>query len=465
MYFKFILLFIATTTLGYTQDSTSKLFSERYPIRLSLQGEFEKVRQANLGGNWGNEDRSDPKYWSDAILVDRNDPSHMFSAKIRARGKSSAFETEGDFPKLLVEIKKAELRDGTLFEGARKFRLNTHVSTFPNSERTPLGRLNSEKSPYREALAYEIAEAFGLDTPLTRRAEIDYIEVETDQRFIRKALAIETDKNIEERFDQKIISAEDYSAQQKTFVRLEDSALIHLFQSFIGNDDFILRVDQEPRITKNPISACNNVILLARDDGSRNPLPYDFDLSSIVSGEGMHDGENYLQPEFGLNDNASGYLAMMIASLRSRLPEKVVKTTFKKIKNRKSKILKTIQAAIVDEEGKKIALRHYERFFQLADILLKMPVVAEPGIHFFTSSDGMVSKLEEKPNGKAGTLRPGTPIKVLGKKDDFLEVQIIDFRLNLKEGESSRGFVPKNTKVAAWVPAEFLGYTDEQDDQ
>jgi hypothetical protein len=441
----------------------SPLFAARAPLSFSLKSAFQKVKRENGEGNWRDDDRSDPRFWSEMELTDLANPEIIFKGRLRARGMSSSIEGEGDFPKLKVEIGKSQERGGTLFEKDREFRVNTHVTTHPRSSHTEMGRLNDERSPYREALAYDWSEALGFPSFATRRAEISYEETESREKFTRKALLLEKDKSFGERHGAKVVSIIDFAASQDTKISLADSAKFHFFQALIGNKDFILRTSREPRREDNPIWGCGNCVVLETADGHREVAPYDFDLSTFVAGEIKIKGSWNLYPEFGFRDEATSFLAWSISSLRARHPEADVRMAWADLKSKAEALHAATQDSLIDEEGQKIALRHEQRFFSLVPALLELPVIAAPGKPFLSKPRGGKSLLRAMPDGRRAYLRPGTPVKVLQVGQGWKKIAVLDFKWDLADSEKRVGYVPSDTLIMSWTPEEYLAFQDARD--
>jgi hypothetical protein len=441
----------------------SPLFATDSPVKLGLKGEFQRVKEANGEGNWKGDDRSDPKFWSAMELTDLSAPERNFTGQLRARGMSSALEGEGDFPKLKIEIHKGVDRKNSLFVKDREFRINTHVSTHPESERTEMGRLNDERAPYREALAYDWSRIIGMPTIGYRRAEIAYQDSGTGEKFVRKALLLEKDKSFGERYGAKVLSLDEFAAEQETRISAQDSALFHLFHALIGNKDFILRVSREPRREDNPIWGCGNCLVLEKPDGSRTVAPYDFDLSTLMAGEAKIEGQHAIFREFGFTDETSSFLARAITSLKARHPEGEVRAALSRILSKGAQLKAAAESAALDDSGRAIALRHLDRFSSLTEAILDLPVIAAPGIPLFRDSVGPASKMRPLPSGGEAFLRPGTPVKVIRPENGRLKVAVLDFHWDLEPDDTGIGYIPANAPISTWVPEPYLAWRDERD--
>jgi hypothetical protein len=324
------------------------LFAERAPVALTLRADFAKIAREHQN-----------QTWSAAELG----YGRIFQARARSRGNSSLREGQATFPKLLIDISDAEDLHGTIFRKNRKFRINTHVNTHPQSKYTEMGRLNGDLSTWREALAYEIAEKIGFPTPGRRRASITYTENPTGKSFERHALLLETDKNFGERMGMKVVSLKEFAKEKETHISPEDSALLHLFMALIGNEDFVLRTSNEKPSDKGPDWDYGNVVVLEKADGSRIVGPYDFDRSTFAAGDGFL--------EYSMNSPATPeeWLDIMFERLQRRHPAEAVKKGIARILGLRSEIEQLIRTAPIDEEGRANALEHIRRFVERASAI------------------------------------------------------------------------------------------------
>jgi hypothetical protein len=459
------LLYAGNEVVPPTAASKSPLFQADEILNLRLTGEFQRIHKENAGGNWTGEDHSDPKYWTDSELVDLSHPERILKAKTRARGMSSAQEGEAEFPKLRVEIQDDEKIDGTVFKKSRNFRMNTHVSTNPKTENTEMGRLNDERSPFREALAYEVARELGLITPAFRRARIQYEDTGTKEKMTRNALILETEKKVIERLDAKL--AEDFpSADASLKMPTRAAALFHLYHIFIGNDDVNLKMKKEPTNGTEKYRPYFNTMVIETKDGVQFPMVYDLDLSFFVAGMGLFPNwDVYKNSSFGINDGRVGRLVYNLAWLRARMSKAEFLQALNDFNQHEQKIKDLIKKAQVDEIGRKLALEQVDLFKKATNLVLAHPMILKGGVRFYADAKLSKDLLRQLPvSEEPGTLRSGTMVKVLAEEKTVVKIAIIDSRNDLQDSNTVVGYVKKSDlKLGDDLAESDQGPIDERD--
>lgn len=437
--------------------SKADVFRHDEPIELTLSADLTKVKKSNAGGNWTSEDRADEKFWSLATLTDENQPQNMLAAKVRGRGMSSADDSE--FPKLRLEI--VDETDGSAFKGAKNLRINTHVSTDPKTPLTEMGRLNDERSPYREALGYEMARAMGLPTPAFRRARINYHDRGTGKTFRRQALLLETDKKTAERYGAK--PDLDFPGGDRD-VNTRFAALYHLFHVLAGNEDVGLKLKGEAGMGTEKYRPLFNTTILEKD-GQIFPIVYDLDLSTLLAGLTPERMKNAVAPEFGLTKGSLAWTTSRLANLRARLSRADYETALKDLFQREPAIRAAIKKANVDEAGRALATEHLDLLKQAAQELEKIPMLQKEGVEIFADKTAKGSILAPMPASEsAPTLAPGTPIKVLATEGEWIKVAVLDPKHHLAAFSERVGYVRKKDLVTGFdLPPALRGFTDERD--
>lgn len=450
--------------------SQSPLFQSEEPLALSLKGDFDRIHKANAGGNWTGEDRTDPKYWTKFELKDLAHPERTLTGLARARGMSSATEGENSFPKLRVEIADTEKLGGTLFKESRKFRINTHPHTNPppGKKHSEMGRLNDERSPFREGLAYEVAQALMLPSPMVRKARITYTDTtnaKSPGTFTRNALLIETDGKIAERYD---------GAEDNTFPSEESNgkmsvllaARFYLFNVLIGNQDIGLKLKNESSVGTEKYRPLFNTTIFSLKSGELFPIVYDFDMSSFVSGWDAWTWKFYEYKEFGIVDGRIGRMLNGLASLRARLSKTEFLQSLSAVLSMETGVHKAIQKSVLDEEGRQVAYEHLDFFKQAAALVMKFQMLLKKDVQMFSDpklTQNMLTPEDENP----GTLHPGTLVQVLEIKGNTVKIAIVDTHEDLSkkmETYTYIGYIKKSDLVLGDdLPLELQGYLDIRD--
>ena len=195
-----------------------------------------------------------------------NDPEAgevILDIGIRTRGRYRRQENVCPFAPLRLNFKKTK---GTLFAKSSKLKLVTHC-------RTGAGRFT--QALLKEYIAYRILNTVTDRSFRVRLLRATYVEsdsgkvVDTNYAFLiehrnqlAKRIGLEVDKS----------KAAEVSALDGEHLNLGS-----LFQYLIGNTDF------SPIRAMEGESCCHNYVLMGNEDGTLLSVPYDFDMSGIVS--------------------------------------------------------------------------------------------------------------------------------------------------------------------------------------
>lgn len=437
-------------------SSKAPLFGERDPIEFKLTADLKRVKNTNEG-NWTGEDRTANKYWTKAMVALLAKDSKSLSARVRGRGMSSASDSE--FPKLRLEI--SDETEGTVFKGAKNLRINTHVSTNPKTEWTEMGRLNDERSPYREALGFEIAQAMGLPTPAFRRAQITYVDTGSKKIFSKQALLIETDKKIGERFG---AAAFETIPKEDNNVDVRLGAIYHLYQVLIGNDDVGLRLKMEPAFGTEKYRPLFNTLLFEKDK-KLFPVVYDLDLATLLRGFELPKYDGMKLPEFGIEDGRLAWMTNRLAGLRSRLSKEEYETVLQDYFSREAHIRTVIAGSRVDEAGRQNALAHLDLFRKAVDKLKDAPMLLKENVGFFEDAALTKNLLKPMPaSGRDPYLMPGVPVKVIAREGNVVKVAVMDPRQYLEDFKSHVGYIKaEDLELGFDLPPALQGHIDERD--
>lgn len=433
------------------------LFSESQPITLTLTAPFSQLKKLiTSAGDQAQGDGDNPAAWAQGSLIYQD---RHFEVKVRARGRTSIYLDDVDFPKLRVEVSKQENLSDTIFSGSAKMRVNTHLNNHPQSEYTKQGRLNGEKPVYREALAYEIANSLGLAIPGIRRATINYIEQE--QKLTRKALIVEANKSMSKRFQAKEVDEFEFSQQEKTRLEPTTAALFFLFHAMIGNEDVKLRVYEEPKPQTDFYRPIDNTFIFEKNK-IEFPVVYDLDLGSIITSLKPLNESAWKIPEFGLMTGLEGRLAYLLAALRGKLGLSEITEALQIIKSRTPQTKKVISDSLVDEEGRKLAQDHIAAFQKVAPRWLNWPIIVKKGIHFYESPTGKTLTKTDPITEEPCHLRIGTPVQIIEERGNWVKVAIIDFKMELQNSTQYIGWIEKEG-IGEEVPQYLLGIVEPRD--
>jgi hypothetical protein len=445
--------------------SKSPLFNQDSVVQLELAADFVKIRKVADGGFWGQDDVSDDlKYFTEMVLRDPAHPDRVFKGLVRARGMSSLTEGEAEFPKLKLKIDDKEEIKGTLFQSSRNFRINTHLSTNPISERTGMGRVLGDNGPYREGLAYKVAEAIGIQTPATRLARIRYMDYGTNTNFTRSGLLIESSKKTAERLGGTEIFDYEQAEFETSNIDPVEGALFHIYQKLIGNDDYNMRVNEPARMTTESYRAIFNAMVIELPSKKRIPVVYDLDMSTFVGGYEVLNKDFPAAKEFKFTSFQQSTLALKFSALRQKFTRPQLEKAIAIIKSKKDLLYQTVQNNPVDKEGRQNAVLHLDTFFANIDMIMNLQVITQEGALIFADAQKKKNLLKDNQiMDEPGTLRPGTPVVVIGKEGKMLKVAILDSTYDLQDAKKTIGYIEATTKIGLTIPDDLIGVIDDRD--
>ncbi|NMC37216.1 MAG: hypothetical protein GYA41_02700 [Bacteroidales bacterium] len=239
-----LVLFLATYAHG--ASGTKELFSSDEVIRIELRSDFSAILK----------DRDeDPEYHNAELIwfTGENEKSSL-SVKLMARGAFRLKPSNCNFPPLLVNFKKNEVKD-TPFEGQNKLKLVTPCQ--------------AEEDLIDEYMVYKLYNEVTDLSFRVRLVRILYYDTSKDKPLFEKySFFIEDKDDVAERNN---LTARDRVATPFD-INSDNYLKLSLFQYLIGNRDWF-------------VSSRKNIELLQPADttGGIYAVPYDFDFSAFVN--------------------------------------------------------------------------------------------------------------------------------------------------------------------------------------
>ena len=246
--------FICSSFFGFSQDSYDSkfpLFASDEPIKVTIYLDIKKTK---------NDVSDDPQYHEGKLVLYNSDAdSTELDVKIKPRGHSRRVFDFCTFPPIKVNFKKKQVA-GTVFDGQDKLKLVAYCRDMDQYEEFVL----------KEYLIYKMYNLFTTYSFKVRLAEVTYKDLDGKGKVVtRYGFFIEDEDMLAKRnggtITESLMSNHD---------RCDRSTLDQLtvFQYMIGNTDWWIA---KPKI--------HNIKLIATDEGSVVPVPYDFDYSGAVS--------------------------------------------------------------------------------------------------------------------------------------------------------------------------------------
>ncbi len=273
-------------------------------------------------------------------------------ATLRVRGNSSLQECP--FPKLKLKVSKKD-REGTPFADAREIKVGTHCAEGGSGT---VGRLRDETATFREALAYEVLDAFGFTAPRVRRARIEYRDTSIGDpeqpggwHVTRQAMILEDAEVLGERLGGRSLTDEEIEAIRDARFDRQLITDLHLFHALLGNWDYVLSEKGDDLW---------NIDVIEKADGALLPVVGDFDLASWVSGRVLSNEPPNYHPEL---DDVERRVRYEVEQLREGVGESAFAAGRERFVSRRDEVEALMLGGDVDEAGRTLALRHLNGFF------------------------------------------------------------------------------------------------------
>lgn len=249
-----LLLGFGAATASDKPPKVAPLFSSDDLLEVTITAPFSQIMKvrSNEEDTAGTLSYQDPE--AGEVVLD---------VGIRTRGRYRRQNDVCPFAPLRLNFGKTK---GTLFAKSKRLKLVTHC-------RTGIDRY--AQALLREYIAYRILNSVTDKSFRVRLLRATYVEsgsgevVETNYAFL-----IERDSQVAKRLGLKIDKAESAEVRNLDGEHLN---LVSLFQYLIGNTDF------SPIRGAEGEACCHNFVLMGNDSGTLLSMPYDFDMSGLVS--------------------------------------------------------------------------------------------------------------------------------------------------------------------------------------
>jgi len=232
------------------------LFKDKTPI--------QAVLSAPLSQAYVQRKKKVRLYLDSTLTYKENEQNQKLAVKIRTRGNFRRLNCA--HPPLHLNFAKKK-NNNTLFEKQNKLKL--------------VGQCRNGKA-YQdylglEYLAYQIWQEVSDYHFKTRLVELSYVDTNGKKKpWSTNTFLIEDVDELAKRYKRKVLDVEKIKRQQ---LDLAQTALLELFQLFIGNTDYSTLTSPAGKI------CCHNTRLIADKDPAIKviPIPYDFDVSGFVN--------------------------------------------------------------------------------------------------------------------------------------------------------------------------------------
>ena len=223
------------------------LFASSEPLGFSLVADFGQVQHDR-------DPESDKNYPASIVLSQGTPEEKSIEVRIRTRGHSRLKPDFCTFAPLRIIFPTNPT--GTVFEGQKSLKLGVHCR---------------EAGDYPEYTLreYPVYRMFNVLTPNSfraRLAEVRYVDSKNSKTNVRGGLFIEDDDDVARRMGGRISDSTGPNGARLDFGM---TSLTTMFEYLIGNTDVSIR-------------SLHNIRAIVKPDGTRYPVPYDFDFSGVV---------------------------------------------------------------------------------------------------------------------------------------------------------------------------------------
>lgn len=335
------------------------VFSENLPVTFKLDAPFTQLFTYRAPPN-SLKNYSLPEHFVEGQITYTNSAgsSVQLPVRISLRGNTSQSAGECPFPKLKLKFDPTQTV-GTIFEHHKVLGIGTHCGLTGGSS-PMLGRIWNGLGPHREELAYEVLKVMNMPAYLTRRAYGTYQDTSGDilannteaffledmgellkrlgaKREIRGAetgIPMRNPKLNKPNENQYLFQSIEESPGSPTLLAIQ----ILLFQTLIGNFDYHLKITA----TEPSYHDLWNVKIAELSNGNWVAIPYDFDLSSIVT------KRNY---------------PMNIPTIQSRTNADIYRQAVENFKRSRSQIYQLLPALNGDPDGQNFWKYRLDTFY------------------------------------------------------------------------------------------------------
>ena len=225
-----------------------RLFSADDPIVFTLTGDFRAINR--------DRDPNSRRLYPAKLTIAADGRTSEIAIGLNPRGHVRRMARTCDFVPLRMTLSKNEA-DDTVFRGQDALKLVVQCR----------GGAAFEQDPLKEYLAYRIFNTLSPRGVRARLAKVSYLDVDGKSAGARYGILLEDDSDVARRLEGRIVEL-----PRTLFSDMEPDALatMMVFAYMIGSTDF-------------SIYALHNVILVQTPDRVLHPVPYDFDMTGLVS--------------------------------------------------------------------------------------------------------------------------------------------------------------------------------------
>jgi len=226
-----------------------RLFAAEDPIALTLKGDFRTI-------NRDRDPNSRKQYPVELTITRENGKPQTIPVTLGARGHVRRMARTCEYVPIRMTLPEEQLKD-TVFEGQDVLKLVVQCRNGSAFEQYLL----------REYLAYRVSNVITPRSFRARQVSVSYVDPAGKPIGTRHGMLLEDDSDVAKRMKGRIAEL-----PRALFANLEPGTLdtMMMFEYMIGSTDL-------------SIYALHNVVLVQTQDRTLYPVPYDFDMTGLVS--------------------------------------------------------------------------------------------------------------------------------------------------------------------------------------
>jgi len=421
--FVFALSLTCLGPAGAAAPNRSSLFSSYEVVPLQLKAPFNDLFDRA---------RTDDTYAVAGALsyTDGGREVTIERVKVTLRGHTSKRESECAFPKLKLQFPKGAPTEGSVLAGLASLKIGTHCG-----ESTDVGgkygRLPNEQSPNREAFVYRLLEAVGVPTRKARPARITYVYTDAhggqspaqEQPVVRNALLVENAEDAVRRLGaERELDVKAFTNARQQFPPA-DTARLAFAEAMIGNFDWCLKMTPDDTYRCDAREPLWNIVAAASADGHARPLPYDFDVSGMVTGRHPWFKDVFNEAFVSSRSQPEIEVLAQLQRTRTLFTRNELDAARAEFVQRKAEAYRALESAGLDPAGKRTAQEYLDSFFATiaSDEAFYRPVVTKAGANAYSNESRAVVCSSN------GPIPVGTPVsEPLQTKGSLIQVVLLD---------------------------------------
>jgi hypothetical protein len=225
-----------------------RLFAAEEPLSIRLVADFKNINK--------DRDPNSKKKYPAELKIDENGTTKSFTVSLNARGHLRRMRRTCDYVPLRIDFSGSE-RKGTIFQGQDAMKLVVQCRPGDSFEQYVL----------REYLAYKVSNAVTPNSFRARLVKATYSDFAGVSMGTRYAMLLEDNSDVAKRMEGRIVEVPRVTFKD---VHAETLDTMMLLEYMVANTDF-------------SIYALHNAVLVQKPDRGLYPVPYDLDISGLVS--------------------------------------------------------------------------------------------------------------------------------------------------------------------------------------